>query len=454
MGKAAAVLDVLPAVYGTRDGRKLMAEAVAALAAPLEAADSELFRIQRAHRLTVAPHARDIVNLAAALDLSDFHFEDLLVAPVDHDVRLALMRERVRRVARLHLVGLGTPWAVVEAAAIFLGAVVVGEPLLRRLDADGLSHRATLEFPQAAGRPRETLVLHENPFRRLKADLAPRWPGDGWTIESADPDVGPVRLAIRGVGERTVLPTVFCPALPGGIVFNGVVPDGETLVIDQDTGATLDGRDVTPWLVVYRGGMYDHVDADGAPFAVGDEQRLEPFGAAGRAGEPPPWARPRALLPRPPLGRTTWHFSVGQGVYDADDFGEAVLDPPEAPVGRFDEDPPLDACVYDVPASGHVGMAWDERVGCAFKLLLPAHVPAGDGGVSGDSLAGRIAAILPRFRAAGVTAYVDAAADGWELGRGVLRTRDAGAGEGVDFHSVRLVARGDEDLVQLDPEVA
>jgi hypothetical protein len=138
-------------------------------------------------------------------------------------------------------------------------------------------------------------------------------------------------------------------------VFNGVVPDGETLVIDQDTGATLDGRDVTPWLVVYRGGMYDHVDADGAPFAVGDEQRLEPFGAAGRAGEPPPWARPRALLPRPPLGRTTWHFSVGQGVYDADDFGEAVLDPPEAPVGRFDEDPPLDACVYDVPASGHVG---------------------------------------------------------------------------------------------------
>jgi hypothetical protein len=363
------------------------------------------------------------------------------------------MRERVRRIARLHLDGLGTPWAVVEAAAIFLGAVVAGgpdgEPLVA-LDADGLSHRATLEFPSAPGSPQETLVLHENPFRRLKSELERRWPGDGWTIESADPDVGPVRVAIRGVGDRTVLPTVFCPALPGGIVFNGVVPDGETLVIDEETGATLGGRDVTPWLTVYRGGIFDHSDAGAAPFAIEDTQPLDPY-TGEEADEPDPWARPRGDLPRPPLGRTTWHFSVGLGVYDGDDFDVAVLDPPQAPVGRFDEDPPLDACVYDVAASGVVGMAWDERVGCAFKLLLPNHVPAASGGRPGEELVGRIAAVIPRFRAAGVTAFVDAAADGWELGRGVLRPLASSGGEGVDFHSLRLVARAGERLVNLDP---
>ena len=51
-----------------------------------------------------------------------------------------------------------------------------------------------------------------------------------------------MRLAIQGVGDRTVLPTIFCPGIQAGIVFNGIVPDGETLVIDEDDGARLGER--------------------------------------------------------------------------------------------------------------------------------------------------------------------------------------------------------------------
>src|SRR5918999_1341192 len=107
MSKTDAVLDVLPSVYGATDRGKLLVDGVRALAHPLEAADGELFRIQQAHRL-----------------------------PVD---------------------GLGTPQAVVAAAALFLAAGVVpdapGDPLLRPLDGDGYSYRATIEFGLAPGQP-------------------------------------------------------------------------------------------------------------------------------------------------------------------------------------------------------------------------------------------------------------------------------------------------------------
>src|SRR5690349_15692301 len=101
MAKADRVLDLFPAFYRAHDATKLLAQVVAALAAPLDEADSHLFRIQRAHRLLVAEHAADIVRLAAILRLTSYHFEDLLA---DHtllyDTVLALMRERVTRVAR------------------------------------------------------------------------------------------------------------------------------------------------------------------------------------------------------------------------------------------------------------------------------------------------------------------------------------------------------------------
>src|SRR5688500_15973605 len=161
MGKTGAILDVLPSVYGARDQGKLLVYALRALAIPLEAADGDLYRIQQAHRLPVAPHARDILYLAGALDLDEVHFQDLLEPELDNELRLALLRKRVRQIAALHLDGLATPHAVMSAAAILLAGELApdaaGEPLLRQLDTDGYSHRATVEFPDTPGGPRETI---------------------------------------------------------------------------------------------------------------------------------------------------------------------------------------------------------------------------------------------------------------------------------------------------------
>jgi hypothetical protein len=473
MGKTDAVIDVLPSVYGARDETKLLTAAVRALATPLEAADTDVHRVQQSHRLMVASQPRDILRLAAALDLAEFHFQDLLEADLDHVVRLELMRRRVRRIAALHLDGLGTPWAIVSAAATFLGGEVVpespGGPLLRPLDPDGYSHIATVELAHAHGGGRESIVLHENPFRRLKVDPAPRWPGDGWVVDNGSEDVGSVRVAIRGVGDRTVRPTVFCPGVPGGLVFNGIVPDGETLIIDEDVGARLGDRDVTRWLTTYHGGMHDSVDFGGADVAIEAGEALPPFDPSVESEED--WRRAHPPLPRPPLGRSTWHFAVAGGVFDGSDQDFATFDPPDAPVGIYGNDPPetpigdsaFDAAVYDVEPSGIVGMAWDERLACAFKLMLPAYAPAPGTAPAQDPQAlaeaarartSRIAAVLPRFRAAGVTAFVETAPDAWVLGRGVLRPLAAADGEGIDFHAARLVSPGTEDIVQFDPAAA
>src|SRR5215471_12125938 len=108
MAKADRVLNFFPAFIRAKDRTKLLAQVIAALVAPLEEADTLLFRIQRAHRITVAEEADDIVKLAGILNLGEQHFDDLLKdQSLSWDVRLDLMRRRVSRIARIHLSGLG-----------------------------------------------------------------------------------------------------------------------------------------------------------------------------------------------------------------------------------------------------------------------------------------------------------------------------------------------------------
>src|SRR5438105_9125238 len=101
MAKADRIAGYFPSLYRSGGRTKLLNQVVAALADPIEEADSLLFRIQRAHRLNVAEHPTDILRLAAALHLAPTHFDDLLAASdIPYADRLERMRERVRRIAR------------------------------------------------------------------------------------------------------------------------------------------------------------------------------------------------------------------------------------------------------------------------------------------------------------------------------------------------------------------
>ena len=476
MPKADRIAGYFPSFYRAADRNKLLYDVIGHLAHPLEEADTHLFRIQRAHRLRVVEQVEDLLRLAAALNLTAFHFEDLLnelyeEQTLDYEQALALMRDRVERIARVHLAGLGTPWAVMQCAAIFLNATIVsertGDPLIKHLDDAAYSHVAVIEFPRVPERPRERVYLHENPFRRRKKDLAEHWPMDFWVVQNRFPDA-PVRLAIRGVEDRTVRPRIFCPQTGETILFNGVIPDGQTLVIDAEQGALLEDQPVDAWIVYSKGGLFNFSN-HGAPFVREQADPVEPFSAASTPGDGGP-LETRKPVPSVPLGRSTWYFTVAEGRYDAADFDYAVFatepvpdDPTRRlPIGTYD-DHTFDQAVFDYPPSGIAGMAWDERIACTFKLLLPAHLPghAAEAPADGEEEAPApppnpvpwISSILPRFKAAGVQAYVDTARDAWILGQSVLRDAASDTDdEGIAYHATYLRHEHAELLVPFEPE--
>lgn len=457
MAKSDRILDFFPAFYRAADRTKLLHEVTRALAQPLEEADTHLFRIQRAHRLKVAEHADDIIRLAAALNLTTFHFEDILGdQALDYNQKLALMRERSQRIASVHLRGLGTPWAVIEAVAIFLNATVVperpGDPFIKHIDTEAFSHRATIELKQLPDKPRDQIYLHENPLRRSKVEPTERWQINSWNIENRNFEASQLRLAIRGVSDHTILPSVFCPDTDEGVLFNGIVPDGKTLVIDQAGGAMLDGWPVDEWLVYFKGGTFDFGRSNGSAFVAEQGGSATRFDGDIESITSHPFRR-RVPVPVAPSGRSQWIFKVAEGLFDGNDFDFSAYATHPEPIGAYDGDFSFDMSVFDYPAAGVVGMAWDERIPCSFKLLLPSNLPQ-SGGEKAQPVnhVSRVGSILPRFKAAGIRAFVDTAKGTWILGESLIRSSAAAGGEGVELHATRLHNQNADILVPLDTE--
>jgi hypothetical protein len=91
-------------------------------------------------------------------------------------------------------------------------------------------------------------------------------------------------------------------------------------------------------------------------------------------------------------------------------------------------------------------MAWDERITCSFKLALPPEgsqePQAGSAPADSDSrlktAIDRVGSLMPRFRPAGVTAFIDQGRDSWILGESLLRSAESGAPQGNQIHATRL----------------
>jgi hypothetical protein len=456
MSKTERVLGQFPAFYQALEPYKLLHGVVRALAQPLEEADTHLFRIQRAHRIKVAEQAEDLIELSKALNLDRFIYEDLLEDPsLGYAEKLEWMRARAKRIAQIHLNGLGTPWAILEMAAIFLDAEIVRDttdsPLIWHIDPSRFSHRATIEFGRLSEKPRARLYLHENPFRRKKIDIADRWPLNHWTVENTGSEPSPIRFVIRGEQDRTVLPGVFSPDASQGFAFNGIVPSGSTLVIDAEDGATLDGEPVDDWVAFYQGGFYDFDAWDRETFLYEQPADLQPLNSQNEEIISQPLRR-KKNVPQLPLGRSEWVFTVPHGVWNGSRFDFAVYFTQTYAIGLYDQESRFDGCVFAYPSNGAVGMAWDERIGCAFKLVLPPkgspEPPGGGDQPAENRTAGsgppvpealdRIAALLPRFKAAGVRAFIDRGQDAWILGESILRSAEAQETEGIQIHATKL----------------
>jgi hypothetical protein len=456
MSKVDRTLKFLPAFCRAGQRGKLLYAVVQSLLTPLDEADTSLMRIQRAHRLKVAEDIGDVLHLASALNLTPFHFEDITGnAQLAYEERLARVKERIVRIAKVHLTGLGTPWAILETAALFLDAnLVPADPngqAIRHLDANGYSHASILEYTRMAGAPRQHIALYENPLARRKSQPQPRWPLDHWTLQNQGAETAPLILTITGIGERTVCPGIFSASAGVGIVFNGLVPDGKTLRVDPTSGARIDDVPVDAWVTYYRGAPFDFALFDQPQLAVEQGGLSEPFDGdleSAAANIVPPQPSPPL-----PVGQSDWCLQITQGVFDSTCFDWCVQSLPEEPIGIYDSDPVFDSSVLDFPASAVVACGWDERQLCAFKLALPEQLAAsGTSGSAGPNLVSRIAALLPRFKAAGVRAYVDTARPGWILGEGILRSAQATDGAGMNGDNTIL--RSPRSDLYVDTEAA
>jgi hypothetical protein len=478
MPKHERALSYFPSFYDAPSSSSLLYHVARALGEPMEHADTLLYRIQRAHRLRVVEELGDLVLLAGALDLSATHFDDILSeAPPSGDAaslqdyldayaeRVSAARRRMERVARLHLIGLGTVWAVMEGAAIFMNAEVVApdgaSSPIRDEDDEGFSHRIDLRFERAVSAPKTRIVLHENPLRRRKPEPVEVHPLTSWPLKNDAVQAARTLIVIEGAADRTVLPSVFCTATGEGITFYGIVPDGARLVVDSAGGATLAGKPVDEYVSFDVGARFDVAAT------------LDPYsGATGRFvrehdGPRPPFdgdlsrlftlpRQGREQTPEIPVGPSTWEFAVAIGVCDRSDADFAVFEAPLEPIGDHDGVVGFDAAVFDFPASGRVAIGWDERIPCAFKLLVPPRIA--QPGVDDQGHArwtntdiARMSAMVDRFRPAGVRAYVDVAKDSWTLGESVLRSATVTSGDGVERDAACVRSPGADRYIPLDP---
>jgi hypothetical protein len=459
MAKADRVLSYFPSVFAT-ESTSLLAHVVRALAAPIEEVDTLLFRIQRAHRVRVAERPTDIVRLAAALNLDAPHFADLVEnTTLTSDDRLALMRRRVERVARLHLEGLGTPWAVVEAAAILLDAETMVTPTherLRGIDSDGYSHVADVTFGSGESISRSRIYLHENPLRRRKVEAAEHYPLDAWLTSSDNLEPVPSRIVIEGIEDRTVMPSVFCASTGEGVQFYGNVPAGSRLVIDPVDGARLDGRPIDDFISFDVGARADFSDMNSGTFVVEHDGARAPFSGDHMRLFTPAFRRVKAV-PTVVHGISEWRFAVQEGVYDSSAVDFAVYAVPDEPRGTYDEAPGFDDAVFDFGASAVTSMSWNERMPCSFKVLVPPQVPqpssAKEVAFTPPDL-GRLNSFVKRCKAAGIRAFLDVSQPEWILGDGVLRSAEATDGPGITVGTTTLHTEGADLFVPLDPTTA
>ena len=438
MARAEKIIGLLPCIYGAGDRTKLINKVVRDFASPMDEADGHLFRIQRAHRIDVAENLGDLIRLAALLRLGPEYFEDLVeLATTDYKTALERLRQRIRRLAGLHLGGLGTARAILESSAILLDAEILGNAEggdITRITQDGFSHKIYVQLPNRPNGETDQIALHENPVRRVRQDLLARWPLDGWAIENKNVTQAPARFVVKGIADRTLQPSVFCSETDTGFLFNGVVPDGSVLVFDQYGSATLDGKPVDDWVIRFDGGVVGFDSVYSAAVSVDHGEAGEPFnGDVERLGNSASRSK------KPPLtlatGRTNWHFDVASGVYQGSRMDYCIYDIHPDPVGTF-EDQRFDECVFDYQAHAEVGLSWNERVHCAFKLVVPQYFGP-DSEVRDRDAAGRYANLIgqfvSRFKAAGIRAYVSPDRDAWIIGKSRLRAMDALEGEGASF---------------------
>jgi len=377
----------------------------------------------------------------------------------------AALRRRIATVAETHVQGNGTIHALATAAANALDCdlVSMAHSTDRYFHRAKVRDRLTLTFPavQPGGAVVETafpsaeeeLLIEENPLERLETGADPRRHAQLFPVPRRGFERVLARAIITGTGGRTIGPMVVNRDDGQGIGFAGTVPEGSTLVINEEGRALLDGMDATSRAFGWKG----------ACFADGSQPHRRDFLFAGegtpadRAAKyvvPTPEGSLSSAFTFPHAGESIPALSLDVGENRFAFFVQEGFFSNEKADGTIERVEPRPAVAFaggSVFAAGEgeerqtaalLSLSWLER--CAYRARIwisSRFLQLTPDDEEGRATRRQVLRAVERFRPAGVRLDVDFIDNRWVLGRGVIFTSDhqppeQGPGIGMELWKV------------------
>lgn len=361
----------------------------------------------------------------------------------------------------VHATGNATVSALLRATTALLALDIAGEI---QHHPDGYWHFATCRDrlqlieqpgpdselgPQPVAPVGDLVALEENPFQPADVQPAARRSGQHFAITRAGWEEVPVTVRVIGIGDRCAAPMVVNTDTGAGVIFTGMVGDGEELRFERSGLVTLDGLDVGPRSFSFVGGVFAGSPEQPNAFVWADADEADPTAASRTAtfaltgpvadgfAREPGLPHGGGLLDAPTLlpDKTRWAFFVREAHFgtlrfaeaegEGDPEGEPRIASPTHDAARFDRSvfDPTETDGSRAP-SADVGFEWEEREAFALCLWLPARLAELDT-EGAEPLREQIRVLVDRYRAAGVHVRVKYADEHWTLGVGVIRDPDS-----------------------------
>jgi hypothetical protein len=361
-----------------------------------------------------------------------------------HRPLCAAVRQRIAETADIHARGNGTVMALLRGAAnaldLELGEVVHSADrywhvarVSDRLQLSRLVPAADGEIEQPLAVAEELLGIEENPLWRAETDNRPAVHGELFTLLRRGFDRALLQVRITGEGERTFGPMLVNRDEGHGVGFDGAVPNGATLTLNEEGRALLGEDDVTSLAYAWQGACFAGEDASAEADFVFDGEGLgaqakrarfvtmQPAAAIDREALFP---SDGASLPMPGIavGTTRFAFFVREAHFASLDGTPAAPRSvtPRTGAATFDTSvfapPPLPRT-----PSARVLLSWLEHRAFALRLLIPPRFRQWRADeAEGVLTLQTVARALERFRPLGVELQVEYIDDRWTVGGGTL----------------------------------
>ncbi len=375
-----------------------------------------------------------------------------LLKMTGYQSQLEILRYQIKDLIRIHRDGNGSVRSLLEASAAYLHLQVdqithMGDDYWHIAKCRDLLALTTKD--KTGSRPvtgDDWLALEENPIKKTTIDPEQFAHADKRKILRNGFDPVPVKISITGIEDRTCFPMIVDIDKGHGLYFAGMVEDGETLEFTADGRVLLDGAEVDNSALSFTGAVFAaDIGVDKASpqqFAFCNEHGTSPHGQCGVFVETEPvktgfsaqMPHTGGLCPAITLGigATNLQFFVRVAHFG---YKKTTLPQKKMPAVESFSAGHYDRSVFAKDETGAgaeaaaalIDFEWQEKE--AFKVIvwLPSRFESFDQQkAEGEpSLPERLASLLDRHKAAGISLEVKYASDLWELPNGYITDLDS-----------------------------